>query len=169
MAAFTGSAAAIAGPVVGMLSPKPGVMPPTATVPKTPLEIQAEGYGIAAERGPVPVPAATERTPLPSSYVDLTDAKAGTHILEGDATGGGHRPGTGIPGKSEFPQGWSDEKILDAVSDVATDPNVIWSKPDKRGYITGIKTIDGVDVKVVFDTKNGRIVTGYPTNLPRNP
>jgi filamentous hemagglutinin len=60
-------------------------------------------------------------------------------------------------------------KILDAVSDVATDPKVVWSKPDHRGYITGTKTIDGIDVKVVFDTKNGRIVSAYPTNVPRNP
>ncbi len=104
-----------------------------------------------------------------SKYADLTDPKARRHILDGDATGGGHRPGTGIPRKSEFPKGWSDDRILDAVSDVATDPKVVWSRPDKRGYITGTKTIDGIDIKVVFDTKNGRIVTGYPTNVPRNP
>ncbi|MCA8985892.1 MAG: EndoU domain-containing protein, partial [Planctomycetaceae bacterium] len=101
--------------------------------------------------------------------IDLTDAKARKHILEGDATGGGHRPGTGISGKSEFPSGWSDAKILESISDIATDPTVVWSKPDKRGYITGTKTIDGIDIKVVYDTKNQRIVTGYPTNVPRNP
>ncbi|MBA3905994.1 MAG: hypothetical protein H0X35_04820 [Pseudonocardiales bacterium] len=28
-----------------------------------------------------------------------------THILDGDPRGGGHAPGTGIPGKSEFPPG----------------------------------------------------------------
>jgi RHS repeat-associated protein len=106
---------------------------------------------------------------LPNYYVNLTDATAQTHILDGDATGGGHRPGTGIPGKSEFPSGWSDAKILDAISEVATDPNVTWSLPDSRGYITATKTIDGIDVKVVWDTRNGRIVTGYPTNVPRNP
>jgi hypothetical protein len=124
--------------------------------------------------GPFPSEVIRPDRPRPPSqrrnkFVDLTDAKARKHILEGDENGGGHRPGTGKSGKSEFPKGWSDEKILDAVSDVATDPNVAWSKPDKRGYITGTKTIDGVDVKVVFDTKNGRIVTGYPTNVPRNP
>jgi hypothetical protein len=33
--------------------------------PESTLEIQAEGYGVAAERGPVEVPLASERTPLP--------------------------------------------------------------------------------------------------------
>jgi hypothetical protein len=54
---------------------------------------------------------------------DLTDAKGKKHILDGDKSGGGHRPGTGNPGKSEFPQGWSDERILGEISDVATDPS----------------------------------------------
>lgn len=103
--------------------------------------------------------------------VDLTDPKARKHILEGDGpnAGGGHRPGTGKPGKSEFPQGWNDEKILDALSDIATDPKVQWSKPDKRGYITGTKTIDGIDVTVVYDTSTKRIVSGCPTNVLRIP
>jgi hypothetical protein len=42
-----------------------------------------------------------------------------THILDGDATGGGHRPGTGKPGKTEFPAGWDDGKIIDTLLDVA--------------------------------------------------
>jgi hypothetical protein len=101
----------------------------------------------------------------------LVDAKGQKHILEGDGPGkgGGHRPGTGKPGKSEFPPGWSDGKILGEVSDIATDPAIAWTRPDGRGYITGTKTVDGVNVKVVVDTVNGRIVTGFPTNLPRNP
>jgi hypothetical protein len=42
---------------------------PETAVPatKSPLEIVAEGYGQAAERGPVEVPPAAERTPLPSA------------------------------------------------------------------------------------------------------
>jgi hypothetical protein len=38
------------------------------------------------------------------------DAKI--HILDGDRQGGGHRHGTGQPGKSEFPPDWSDDKII---------------------------------------------------------
>jgi len=31
-----------------------------------------------------------------------------THILDGDETGGGHRHGVGVPGKTEFPASWDD-------------------------------------------------------------
>ena len=100
---------------------------------------------------------------------DLVDAKGKGHILDGDATGGGHRPGTGIPGKSEFPPGWSDDQILHEITDVLTDPKSVWTKPDKRGYITTTGTRNGIDIQVVYDTNKGRIVSGYPTNVPRNP
>jgi hypothetical protein len=100
----------------------------------------------------------------------IVDEQGKKHILDGDSTGGGHRPGTGQPGKSEFPEGWSDEKILGEISDIATDPNQQWSDPSPRnGYVTTTGTRDGVDIQVVYDPERGRIVTGYPTNLPRNP
>jgi hypothetical protein len=107
--------------------------------------------------------------PKAAKNVDLTDAKARKHILDGDANGGGHGAGRGKPGKSEFPADWSDDRVIHEISDVATDPEVPFSTPDKRGYSTGTKTVDGVDVKVVVDQTQGRIVTGYPTNVPRNP
>ena len=103
-------------------------------------------------------------------YVDLTDAKGRQHILDGDGPdSGGHGPGRGISGKSEFPASWSDDRVLHEISDIATDPHLKWSKPDGKGYVTTQKTVDGVDIKVVYDTKKGRIVTGYPTNLGKNP
>jgi len=105
-----------------------------------------------------------------SGSLSLLDQKAITHILDGDGpTSGGHRFGTGIPGKSEFPKSWSDQKIINVISDMAADPKVQWSKPDARGYATASATHEGVDVKVVYDTKNGRVVTAYPTNTPKNP
>lgn len=42
-----------------------------------------------------------------------------THILDGDATGGGHRHGAGKPGKTEFPAGWDGRKVINTVLDVA--------------------------------------------------
>ena len=45
------------------------------------------------------------------------------HILDGDRWGGGHRHGTGRPGKTEFPAGWDDEKIIGHVLDVARAPD----------------------------------------------
>jgi uncharacterized protein YukE len=100
--------------------------------------------------------------------VDLATPERRRHILEGDPGGsGGHRPGTGISGKSEFPPGWSDDRIVDAVSDVATDPaSVTTPLPGGRQIVDGTRS--GVEIRVILD-KAGNIVTGYPTNLPRNP
>jgi len=43
-----------------------------------------------------------------------------------------------MPGKSEFPSTWSDERVLHEVSDIATDADQAWSPPDARGYIITI-------------------------------
>ncbi|MDX3775804.1 EndoU domain-containing protein, partial [Chromatiaceae bacterium AAb-1] len=106
-----------------------------------------------------------------NSNTTIVDSKATTHILDGDGPkGGGHRYGTGIPGKSEFPQSWSDERIMYVVSDIATDPNISWTPPHPtNGYVTGSKVVEGVDVKVIYDPAKGRVVSAYPTNTPRNP
>jgi hypothetical protein len=104
--------------------------------------------------------------------------------LDGDATGGGHRSGTGNPGKSEFPKSWSDDKIIHEISDIATDPTV------KATQLTGpgagtvhpslpAKTITtkagnpvryklqatrgGIDIEVIVEPGGKGIVTGYPT------
>jgi RHS repeat-associated protein len=103
--------------------------------------------------------------PPQSRNVNLADQKATTHILDGDATEGGHRPGTGIPGKSEFPASWSDDKIMHNISDVATDPTSKTTTVGRTTLVDG--TREGVNIRVVI--RDGRIVTGYPTNLPRNP
>lgn len=102
-----------------------------------------------------------------SDYVDLASLQRREHILDGDATGGGHRPGTGKPGKSEFPQGWSDDKIMHEISDIATDPNYI-SRVGRGGRKITDGNRNGVDIRVVQES-NGDIVSGFPTNVPRNP
>lgn len=90
------------------------------------------------------------------------------HILDGDATGGGHRPGTGFPGKSEFPRGWADDRIIAAILDVANDPaSRRRTEADGRTVVTG--TSDGVEIRVVLGRDGRSVVTGYPLNLPRNP
>lgn len=38
------------------------------------------------------------------------------HILDGDATGGGHGPGRKIAGKSEFPSTLTDDDIIAIVT-----------------------------------------------------
>jgi hypothetical protein len=99
--------------------------------------------------------------------VDLADPARRRHILDGDATGGGHRPGTGKPGKSEFPADWSDDDIMHAISDIATDPkSTVTPGRDGRRVMTG--TRNGLDITVIVEA-NGDIVTAWPTNLQGNP
>ena len=43
------------------------------------------------------------------------------HILDGDATGGGHGPGRKISGKSEFPATLSDAEIIAGIEAIAND------------------------------------------------
>lgn len=109
-----------------------------------------------------------------SEYVDLSSPERRTHILDGDATGGGHRPGTGTPGKTEFPANWSDDQIMHNISDVATDPKAIpgannsdklYTKSGKPIRNTYTSVRDGVEVKVVVEPATGEIITGHPTRI----
>ena len=100
-------------------------------------------------------------------FVDLASSQRRRHILDGDATGGGHRAGTGKPGKSEFPAGRSDDSLMHDISDIATDPTLT-SRAGRGGRTITDGTRNGVDIRVVQE-RNGDIVTGFPTNTPRNP
>ncbi|MFT7879340.1 MAG: RHS repeat-associated core domain-containing protein [Sulfurimonas sp.] len=100
-------------------------------------------------------------------FVDLASPQRRKHILDGDATGGGHRSGTGKPGKSEFPKSWSDDKVMHEISDIATDPT-LKARPSRGGRTITEGTRDGIDIRVVQE-KTGDIISGFPTNVPRNP
>lgn len=106
------------------------------------------------------------------SYVDLASSTRRDHILNGEVRpngtfGGGHRPGTGYPGKSEFPQGWTDDQIMHEISDIATDPLLAWSPRSGTGDYWVDGTRGGVDIQVLI--RRNEIWTAYPTNVPRNP
>ena len=91
------------------------------------------------------------------------------HILNGDGPGSGGHLWPGAAGKTPFPASWSATRIMNSISDIATDPTA-WQNAVTQGsrtILTG--TEDGVDIRVVVDTQTGEIITGYPTNLPRNP
>ena len=126
-----------------------------------PDEVKEPGDGKKAEDGLKADGANSEDKP------SLLDPKGETHVLDGDKTGGGHRSGTGKPGKSEFPSGWSDDRIKGEISDVATDP-ASSRAPGRGGREVVRGTRGGIDIEVIVEP-NGRIVTGYPTNVPRNP
>jgi len=108
----------------------------------------------------------------PVQIPSIIDADRAVHILTGDSTGGGHL-WPGEPGKTPFPQGWDANAVLGVVSDIATDPNsTVTPGGGGRTVVTGVR--DGVEVSVILERPNhpsypGRVVTAYPTNLPRNP
>ncbi|MGI5520165.1 EndoU domain-containing protein [Micromonospora sp. CA-259024] len=91
------------------------------------------------------------------------------HILEGDGgRQGGHLAGTGLSDKTEFPQSWDREKILDAARQVTqqgppvkgpspakdADGNPVWVY-DYEGVV------DGITVKTTV-LADGEIRTSYP-------
>jgi len=119
------------------------------------------------------------RVPIGPKGIKESDAvtaqvgpKARAHILDGEARpngtfSGGHRGGTGFPGKSEFPSTWSDDQIVRNITDVANDPAAERTVQGSLTVVTGSR--DGVEIRVVMNNRTGEIVTGYPTNLPMNP
>lgn len=89
------------------------------------------------------------------------DAACASHILVGNAKGGGHRHGAGW-GKSEFPSGWSDAEILTRIEEVANDAASI-STSARLGRLRIIGTRNGVKITVIADPGNWAVITGYPT------
>jgi Bacterial EndoU nuclease len=94
------------------------------------------------------------------------------HVLEGDKTGGGHRHGTGKPGKTEFPASWDDEKIINSALDVARKPDKPPVRQDRNDTWLCSGTHANVEVSVVV-ASSGEIVSGWPEEggpgVVRNP
>lgn len=102
--------------------------------------------------------------------------KSDRHILGGEGHGnGGHRAGTGFPDKTEFPDDWSDQRILDAVDRATQNPVDRWGRRDFSNGNTNFNypgRADGLKITVVVD-QNGRVVTAAPNpgqpGVYRNP
>src|SRR6266487_4383199 len=89
------------------------------------------------------------------------------HILDGDTTGGGHGPGRGKSGKSEFPPILTDQEIIDGVESIANDPNnypggVI---PSGGKPIRLIGSIKGVRSVVVADPARDDVKSAWPDSV----
>lgn len=84
------------------------------------------------------------------------------HILDGEGRSGGHRYGTGTPGKTEFPASWSDDDILDAIRQVAGSGTVI-GPAHREGDLLISGEVNGVTIRVVV-RPNGEVRTGYPVS-----
>lgn len=108
---------------------------------------------------------APDRPPLDALRVS---PERRTHILDGDAdsNGGGHRHGTGRPGKTEFPATWDDEKIIASVLDVARRPDKPPVRQDWNNRWVTRGTRGDVEI-VVVTLRDGPIWTAWP--LPGSP
>ena len=84
-----------------------------------------------------------------------------THVLDGDATGGGHRHGTGKPGKTEFPASWDDGKIISTLLDVARRPDSTPGHQEWNDRWVARGTRDDVGIVVVIE-RDGRIWSAWP-------
>ncbi len=112
---------------------------------------------------------AKERPPLEALVVTPERAK---HLLDGDSTdSGGHRHGTGNPGKTEFPASWDDKTIIDTILDVARRPDEPPIYQDWGRWLALGKRYE-VEVVVVI-AGDGRIWSGWPRpggpGVVRNP
>ena len=111
--------------------------------------------------------APVSQTDNPARVVILSD-KARAHILYGNESGGGHLYGTGKPCKSEFPQDWSAERVIETVERVAANDNLDWRRERNDYHVTEVMESD-TRVRVVMGPEKRRVITAYPTNVKRNP
>jgi hypothetical protein len=105
---------------------------------------------------------AVDAADRPSPEAIRVSPERTTHILDGDGTGGGHRHGTGNPGKTEFPASWDDKKIINALLDVARRPDRPPKHQEWNDHCVARGTRDDVEVVVVI-ARDGQIWSGWPT------
>ena len=112
---------------------------------------------------------AEDRPPPDAIHVSLERA---SHILDGDDYGGGHRHGTGKPGKTEFPASWTDKKVVATALDVAREPDQPPVHQDRNNRWLCSGTRDGVEVSVIV-LPGGEVWTAWPEEgspgVVRNP
>ncbi|MCR6688583.1 EndoU domain-containing protein [Cellulomonas sp.] len=122
------------------------------------------------EAGPWVRPASVRDDGVAANSVDeladLASASRRSHILDG------HRYG-GEAGNTWFPKGWSDGKIMQSISDIATDPSLTWVQqtgPAGAAFTRGGAPViyrvdgvrDGVKIRVVLQPGGEGIITGFP-------
>lgn len=129
------------------------------------IAIWAFGFGagpLQLSQNPPSVSVPSAEEPAKPAFI-VTD-KRRIHILFGDETGGGHRAGAGKKGKTEFPQSWSDDKIIETALRIANDERLPM-RPSGR-YWLKMDEVEGLKIRVVLNRETGEIITTYPL-LPK--
>jgi Bacterial EndoU nuclease len=116
--------------------------------------------GVTSEAGWAS-PALADNPNRPAADSFCIVAERARHILDGDATGGGHRHGTGRPGKTEFPANWTDQKISENVIDVARYPDTAPISQAWNGRWLTRGTRDDVSIAVIVQG-DGKIWSAWP-------
>ena len=134
------------------------------------------GRGNAGEAGSgannVPV------KPLVDPSTNVANAQRTQHILYGDGPNSGGHLWPGQAGKTPFPQDWDANKVMSTVSDIATDPNLLWKPQSGSGGLYtkagnparfivtdsngNLPVVDGVPVRVVIEPVGEGIITAFP-------
>ena len=123
----------------------------------------------APQKSPAPAPAEKQtQAKEPFNKASLITDERRTHILYGDATGGGHLYGQNKPCKSEFPRHWDENTIIKEIEMIAANDNLNWEQ-QRNGYYVTQQKVGTVTVRVVKDRDNKDVITAYPTNTYRNP
>ncbi|WP_112138516.1 EndoU domain-containing protein [Glycomyces dulcitolivorans] len=97
--------------------------------------------------------------PHPISWSDLRHV---CHGDEDDIEKGGHLSGTGRPNKREFPPGWGEEDVREALESVAARPESAQPR-EGRWWVKG--THRGITIRVVVRS-DGSIDAGWPISGP---
>ena len=110
----------------------------------------------------------SQSTPMMPAMPVIISEDREQHILYGDGRSGGHLHGTGTPCKSEFPESWNADKIIEVTREIAANDNLPWELQDNGYYVS--ESYEGeVRVRVVKGPQKRRVITAYPVNVKRNP
>ena len=133
-----------------------------------------------------------------SENAALFDPDRLEHILRGESERqGGHRwppnpkggranPAGGSDPKTPFPRTWNDERIIDMVAEITTDPHTVWTQQNGPGQGTAVTelptrppttaarasvpyrtdvVVEGVTIRVVVEPGGEGIITAFPVGF----
>ncbi|WP_407044098.1 EndoU domain-containing protein [Cronobacter dublinensis] len=105
-------------------------------------------------------------------YIDTHSTEVRPHILYGESVTSDSPMCIGKPGKTIFPSIRSENKIVNAVSDIATSRDTTWyaqtgtgglyTKAGRPSRWVAWDTRDNVRVRAVYEPANGKVITAFP-------